>query len=192
MRKENVKIGLTGGERMICPFWGFPFSVMGSPDVNPLLSVSGFSSSGCSSFCKKKDSQQDILSKTTGFFTFEAEAWLLSRGLIRQPKAMQLRTRQAVIRIAYSHPSAVINLKSCDQNWKLSSQSCDQPEKLWSELKTFITELWSAWKAVIKIDNCNHRAVILKMITFVFVNPKFYSMIYVDQQRLNRKFSLFC
>ena len=52
-----------------------------------------------------------LFEEKTEDFTFDAEAWLLSRGLMRQPKAMQVRTRQAVIRIAYSHPSAVINLK---------------------------------------------------------------------------------
>ena len=49
--------------------------------------------------------------RTFWLLTFEAEAWLLSRGLMRQPKAMQVRTRPATIRIAYSHPSAVISLK---------------------------------------------------------------------------------
>ena len=52
-RRKPLKISLTGGDRTMWPFWGFPFS-SGSPGVIPLLSVSGFSSSGCSSFCKRE------------------------------------------------------------------------------------------------------------------------------------------
>ena len=43
-------------------------------------------------------------------YTFELDAWVLSRGFMRHPKAMQVRTRHAVIRIAYSQPRAVISL----------------------------------------------------------------------------------
>ena len=43
-------------------------------------------------------------------YTFELDAWVLSRGFMRHPKAMHVRTRHAVIRMAYSQPSAVISL----------------------------------------------------------------------------------
>ena len=47
--------------------------------------------------------------------------WVPSRGRIRQPKRMQVRTMQPVIKIAYSHPSFVISLRNKVYGWKIDT-----------------------------------------------------------------------